>query len=264
MDPWEIVILRPMINVLIVGSKFLFNSPGLTIIIFTILIRGIMYPFTKKQLLASKKMQEMQPKLQELQKKYGKDKVRFQKEQAALLKESGAMNIGCLFNTVIQMPIWIALYQSITRILATGPEELLNLSRYLYPSWHIVFPIVPLNSHFLWLNLGSPDTFYVMPILVFATMWVMQKMVTQQSTDPQQQAQSQMMLILMPVMFAFLTLSFPSGLALYWVASNVISIVMQYFVTGWGGMANVFGSKTDDKSKPSTPSSLPKKLPAAK
>ena len=267
MDPWEIVILRPMINVLVVASKYLFNSPGLAIIIFTILIRVIMYPLTKKQLLATKKMQDIQPKLQELQKKYGKDKQRMAKEQSALLKESGATNIGCLVTTFIQMPIWIALYQSITRILATGPEELLNLSRYLYPQWHIVFPMVPLNSHFLWLNLGVFDPLYIMPVLVFATMWVQQKMVTPTSTDPQQQAQSQMMLILMPVMFAFLTLSFPSGLALYWVVSNIISIVMQYFITGWGSLANLFGPKPEDKgkgAKPTPPSSEPKKLPAAK
>ena len=264
MDPWEIVILRPMINVLIVGSKYLFNSPGLAIIIFTILIRLILYPLTKKQLIAQKKMQEMQPKLQELQKKYGKDKQRMAQEQSALLKESGAMNLGCLVTQFIQMPIWIALYQSITRILATGPEELLNLSRYLYPSWHIVFPMIPLNSYFLWLNLGLPDTSFIMPILVFATMWVQQKMVTQPSTDPQQQAQSQMMLILMPAMFAIITLSVPSGLALYWFAGNVITIIMQYFVFGWGGLSNLFGPKPDNKGKPSKPSTEPKKLPAAK
>ena len=157
-----------MINVLIVGSKYLFNSPGLAIIVFTIVIRAVMYPLTKKQLLSSKKMQDMQPKIQELQKKYGKDKQRMAKEQAALLKETGVTNIGCILPMLIQMPIWIALYQSIMRILATGPEELLNLSRYLYPSWHIVFPMVPLNSHFLWLNLGSPDSLYILPILVAA------------------------------------------------------------------------------------------------
>ena len=184
MDIWEIIILRPMINVLIVGSKYLFNSPGLAIIVFTILIRVVMYPLTKKQLLSSKKMQDMQPKIQELQKKYGKDKQRMAKEQAALLKESGVTNIGCILPMLIQMPIWIALYQSITRILATGPEELLNLSRYLYPSWHIVFPMVPLNSHFFWLNLGSPDRCILCPILVVGTMWIQQKMVTPDQHRP--------------------------------------------------------------------------------
>jgi len=173
-----------MINVLIVGSKFLFNSPGLAIIVFTILIRAVMYPLTKKQLLSSKKMQDLQPRIQELQKKYGKDKQRMAKEQAALLKETGITNIGCILPMLIQMPIWIALYQSITRILATGPEELLNLSRYLYPSWHIVFPMVPLNSHFLWLNLGSPDRLVILPILVGGSMWIQQKMVTPTNTDP--------------------------------------------------------------------------------
>ena len=263
MDIWEIVILRPMINVLIVTSKYLFNSPGLAIIVFTILIKVAMYPLTKKQLLASKKMQDMQPKIQELQKKYGKDKQRFQQEQAALLKETGAMNLGCILPMLIQMPIWIALYQSIIRVLATGPEELLNLCRYLYPHWNIVFPMVPLNSQFLWLNLGAPDSLYILPILVGGSMWLQQKMVTPTNTDPQQAAQSQMMLFMMPILFAFMTMNFPSGLALYWVASNIIGIIMQYFITGWGGLADLFGKKTNTTGKPpSKPADDLKKLPA--
>ena len=252
-----------MINVLIVASKYLFNSPGLAIIVFTILIRAVMYPLTKKQLLSSKKMQEMQPKIQELQKKYAKDKQKLAQEQAALLKETGVTNIGCILPMIIQMPIWIALYQSIIRVLATGPEELLNLSRYLYPGWHIVFPMVPLNSQFLWLNLGIADPLYILPILVGGSMWLQQKMVTPTNTAPQQAAQSQMMLFMMPILFAFMTMTFPSGLALYWVASNVISIIMQYFVTGWGGLADIFGKKTNTTTKPpSKPADEPKKLPA--
>jgi YidC/Oxa1 family membrane protein insertase len=258
---WELIILNPMINVLIVVSKYIFNSPGLAIIIFTVIIRTAMYPLTKKQLQSSKKMQELQPKIQELQKKYGKDRQRMAKEQAALLKETGVTNIGCILPMIIQMPIWIALYQSIMRVVATAPEELLNLSRHLYPSWGLVFPMVPLNSQFLWLDLGAPDKLMILPILVGGSMWLQQKMVTPQNTDPQQQAQSQMMLWMMPLMFAFMTMSFASGLALYWVTSNIVSIVMQYFVTGWGGLANLFGKKkTDDNSKPSKPSSEPKKI----
>jgi YidC/Oxa1 family membrane protein insertase len=248
-----------------VASKYLFSSPGLAIIVFTILIKAATYPLTKQQLVASKKMQAMQPKIQELQKKYGKDKVRMQKEQAALLKESGMTNLGCILPMLVQMPIWIALYQSIIRILATGPEELLNLSRYLYSSWHIVFPMVPLNSQFLWLNLGSPDKFLIMPILVAGTMWIQQKMTTAKNTDPQQAAQSQMMLVMMPLLFGFLTLSYPSGLALYWVISNIIGIIMQYYVTGWGGLDTFwFTKKSDNTGKPSKPSPETKVLPPAK
>jgi len=265
LDLWEIVILRPIINILVVAAKYLFSSPGLAIIVFTILIKAATYPLTKQQLVASKKMQAMQPKIQELQKKYGKDKVRMQKEQAALLKESGMTNLGCILPMLVQMPIWVALYQSIIRILATGPEELLNLSRYLYSSWHIVFPMVPLNSQFLWLNLGSPDKFLIMPILVAGTMWIQQKMTTPKNTDPQQAAQSQMMLVMMPLLFGFLTLSYPSGLALYWVISNIIGIIMQYYVTGWGGLDTFwFTKKSDNTGKPSKPSPETKVLPPAK
>ena len=265
MDIWEIVILRPIINILVVGAKYLFGSPGLAIIVFTILIKAATYPLTKQQLVASKKMQAMQPKIQELQKKYGKDKVRMQKEQAALLKESGMTNLGCILPMLVQMPIWIALYQSIIRILATGPEELLNLSRYLYSSWHIVFPMVPLNSQFLWLNLGSPDKFLIMPILVAGTMWIQQKMATTKNNDPQQAAQGQMMLVMMPLLFGFVTLSYPSGLALYWVVSNIIGIIMQYFVTGWGGLDTLwFTKKPGNTGKPSKPSTELKVLPPSK
>jgi YidC/Oxa1 family membrane protein insertase len=258
---WELIILNPMINILIVVSKYLFNNPGLAIIVLTIVIRGAMYPLTKKQLQASKRMQELQPKIQELQKKYGKDKQRMAKEQAALFKEAGVTNIGCILPMLIQMPIWIALYQSIIRVLAIAPEELLNLSRHLYSSWSVVFPMVPLKSQFLWLDLGTADKLLVLPILVGGTMWLQQKMVTPKTVDPQQQAQGQMMLVMMPLLFAFMTLSFPSGLALYWVTSNIISIVMQYFVTGWGGLAGLFGKKKTDDNKPSKPSSEYKKLP---
>ena len=258
---WELIILNPMINVLIVVSKFLFNSPGLAIILFTIIMRLITYPLTKKQMQSAKKMQEIQPKIQELKKKYGKDKERLAKEQAPLLKAAGATGSGCLVPMLIQMPIWLALYQSITRVLATSPESLLNLSRHLYPSWGLVFQMVPMNSQFLWLDIGVPDTLYIMPILVGITMWMQQKMTTPQTTDLQQKATSNTMMVTMPLLFAFMTLSFPSGLALYWVASGIIGIVMQYYIGGWGGLAGVFGKKKpDDTIKPSKPSSEPRKI----
>jgi YidC/Oxa1 family membrane protein insertase len=156
---------------------------------------------------------------------------------------------GCLLPMLIQMPIWIALYQSIVRVLAVAPVDFLNLSKHLYASWPLVFTQVPLQSRFLWLDLAYPDSFLILPILVGGTMWVQQKMTTLPSTDPKQQSQAQMMLWMMPLMFAFLTLSFPSGLALYWVVSNVISIVLQYFVTGWGGLIPAPSGKKSSSDK---------------
>ena len=240
---WALIILNPMINVLIVLSDSLFNNFGLTIIVLTIVIRVLMYPLTRKQLRASKAMQSVQSQVAELQKKYAKDKKKLAQEQMRLYKESGMNPAGCLVPMLIQMPIWIALYQSIIRVLAVAPEGFLDLAPRLYPSWSSVFHLVPLESRFLWLDLAVADKWLLLPILVGGTMWLTQKMMMSPTADPKQRAQGQMMLWMMPMMFAFLTMSFPSGLALYWVISNVIQIVMQYFVTGWGGLAPATAGK---------------------
>jgi len=151
-----------------------------------------------------------------------------------LMKESGVSYAGCLLPMLAQMPIWIVLYQSIIRALAVAPEDFLNLSQRLYTAWPSVFSLVPLERSFLWLDLAIPDLF--LAILVGATMWLQQKMMMPPTADSQQRAQSQMMLWMMPLMFAFLCISFPSGLALYWVTSTSIRVIMQYFATGWGGL----------------------------
>jgi YidC/Oxa1 family membrane protein insertase len=205
-----------------------------------------MYPLTVKQLRATKAMQELQPKLMELQKKYARDKQKLAQEQMRLYRESGVSPAGCMVPMLIQMPIWIALYWSIMKVLAVTPEDFLGLSQYLY-SWLVVYSALPLGNQFLWLNLAEGDL--VLAILVGGTMWLQQKMITPVSTDPKQQTQSRMMLWMMPLMFTFLSLSFPSGLALYWVVSNIISIIMQYFATGWGALAPVLATKQVTRDK---------------
>ncbi|MFC2068136.1 YidC/Oxa1 family membrane protein insertase [Chloroflexota bacterium] len=238
-----------MINILIFLYNYLFNEFGITIIVLTIIIRSVMYPLTKKQLHATRAMQSLQPQLQEIQKKYAKDKAKLAREQMRIYKESGISPAGCMVPMLIQMPIWIALYQSIMLALAVAPEGLLNLSRYLY-DWQF-FSILPLGKVFLgMMNLAEPNI--LLAILVGGTMWLQQKMVTPPTTDPRQGAQARMMLWMMPLMFTFLSMSFPSGLALYWVASNVITIVMQYLISGWGsltlpGMTKSTSLSTRDK-----------------
>jgi len=246
---WDLIILRPMINVLIVISGNLLNNFGLAIIALTIIVRILTLPLTVKQLRATKGMQELQPKLAELQKKHGKDKTKMAQEQMQLYKESGVSPAGCMLPMLVQLPIWIALFQSIIRLLAVVPEQFLSLSRYLYASWPLVFYLVPLQSKFLWLDLAIPDKYLLLPILVGGSMWLQQKMVTPTTTDPRMQAQSRMMLWMMPLMFAFLTMQFPSGLALYWVVSNVISVVIQYYMTGWGALLPASARKPVGKDK---------------
>jgi YidC/Oxa1 family membrane protein insertase len=245
-DIWNLIAMQPVINTLIVLSHYLFNNFGLAIIALTIVVNGAMLPLTLKQVRASKAMQEMQPELAELKKKYAKDKERLAREQMALYKKSGVSPAGCLLPLLIQMPIWIALYQSIIRVLAVIPENLTGLAHYLY-SWPVVYSTLPLSNDFLWLNLASGDIF--LAILVGGTMWVQQKMVMAPAADPSQKTQSSLMLWIMPIMFAWLTLSFPSGLALFWVTSNIFRIGLQYWIGGWGGLVKSAPKKESGRDK---------------
>jgi YidC/Oxa1 family membrane protein insertase len=233
LDVWYLIIGNPVLNVLIALSHLLSGSFGLAIIALTIIVRLISWPLTKRQLKSSKALQDMQPKIQELQKKYGKNKQKLQQETMKLYKEAGVNPLGCLWPMLVQLPIWIALYQAIMRALATTPENLLDLAHRLY-SWDIVNQAIPLNSHFLWLDLGSSGDF-ILAIIVGGTMWVQQKMTQAPAVDPGQQSTSRMMTLMMPLLFGFITLMVPSGLALYWAVSNIIGIITQYFFTGgWG------------------------------
>ena len=233
-DVWYLIIGNPVLNVLIALSHILSGSFGLAIIALTVIIRLISWPLNKRQLNSTKALQDMQPKIQELQKKYGKNQQKLQQEMMKLYKEAGVNPLGCLWPMLIQFPIWIALYQAIMRALATTPENLLDLAHRLY-SWDIVSQAIPLSSKFLWLDLGRPDPYWILAILVGGTMWVQQKMTQAPAVDPRQESTSRMMLVMMPLMFGFLTLMFPSGLALYWAVSNIIGIITQYFFTGgWG------------------------------
>ena len=231
-DLWNTIIFEPVLNSLIALSTLVGNNFGLAIIVLTVVVRLILYPLTVRQTRSTKAMQTLQPQIQELQKKYGRNQQKLQQEMMKLYKEAGINPLGCIWPMLIQLPIWIALYQSIIRALAATPENLLDLSRHLY-SWTLVTNAVPLNEQFLWLELSKPN--FILAILVGVTMWVQQKMVTAPAMDPKQRQMTQMTTLMMPLMFGMFCLSFPSGLALYWVISNVIGIVIQYFVSGgWG------------------------------
>jgi YidC/Oxa1 family membrane protein insertase len=228
---WDNILLEPIINFLILLSKGLLGNFGIAIIVLTILIRIISFPLMKRQLESSRAMQAIQPKMKELQKKYAKDKQKLSAEVAKLYKEHGVNPLGCVGPMLIQFPIWIALYQSVIQALAYTPENLLGLSERLY-SWSAIQGTLPLNNHFLWLDLARGDLFVA--ILVAASMWALQKMSNVPSTDPQQQSTQKMMTWIMPLMFGFFAITLPSGLSVYWIASNIISMVMQYRITGWG------------------------------
>ncbi|MEE8442144.1 MAG: YidC/Oxa1 family membrane protein insertase [Dehalococcoidia bacterium] len=242
---WNGLIFDPMLNGLVVLYAILGHNFGITIIVFTVLVRLITLPLTLRQIRATKKMTELQPRLKALQTRYAKDKARLSQETMRLYKESGVNPIGCLGPMVIQFPIWIGLYMAIIKVLPTSPENLAGLSAHLYAWLPLVHHVVPLDSHFLWLDLATPDKTYILAVLVGASMWVMQKMTVMPTLDARQQSTNRMMLWMMPFMFAFFTLQLPSGLPVYWFASNLIGIVIQYRVTGWGTLL-----KSGDKAVP--------------
>ena len=235
-EVWNLIIANPVLNVLVALTQFVGGNFGLAIIVLTVIVRLVSWPLTKRQLNSTKAMQEMQPKIQELQKKYGKNQQKLQQEMMKLYKEAGINPLGCIWPMLVQFPIWIALYQAIMSALATTPESLLGIAQRLY-SWGIVNQAIPLSSRFLWLDLSQPDPYFILAILVGGTMWVQQKMTTAPAVDARQQSTNRMMTLMMPLMFGFLTLMFPTGLALYWAVSNIIGIITQYFVTGgWGNL----------------------------
>ncbi len=239
---WTVLILRPMLNTMVVLYWLLRSNFGLAIIFFTVLIRLLMVPLSLKQIRSMKAQQELQPELEALQKKYAQDRERLAQEQMKLYRERGANPLGGCLPLLLQWPIWLGLYQSIYRVLGSTPEQLIDLYRLLYVSVPAISRIakeaVPFKSRFLLLDLSRPDPFYVMPILVGASTWLAQKMMPSPGagTDSQQASAAQTMQVMMPIMMGFVTLQLPSGLALYWVASNLIQMVQQYLTTGWGGL----------------------------
>ncbi len=240
---WNELLMRPMINSLALLSDVLFSNFGLSIIVFTVLIRVVLIPLTVRQTRSMKKMQELQPRLKVLQDRYKNkgpaEKRALSSETMKLYREAGVNPIGCLGPLIIQMPIWFGLYRAILRTMPPTPEGMANLSAAFY-SWNPAISSVPINSKFLGVDLvdfvqGAPLPWnFALPILVGATMWLQQKMTSgNQTPSSAQQAQTnQIMLWMLPIMFGFFTFQFPAGLALYILFSNFVGILIQYFVGG--------------------------------
>ncbi len=238
---WNTFILDPMINALLYIYGILGENFGLAIIVFTALIRLITLPLTYQQQVSTQKMQEFQQsdKWKKIQKKYKKDRAKLQEEQMKLYREQGINPLSGCFPMLIQFPIIIGLYQAIIRALGDAPLQLLELSEHIYPI--IPKELIPLNSRFLWMDLGQPERLVipalpfaipVLTILVVITTYLQTKLTTPATTDGGQGAQmTQMMGIYMPLLLGYFAYTFAAGLALYFVISNVLAIA-QYAALG--------------------------------
>lgn len=234
MDVFELIIntvlINPMMNVLIVLSNVFFGSYGLAIIAFTLIARILTYPLVLRQLRTTRAMQEMQPRLQEIQKKY-KDPRRRQQEMMKLYRDVGFNPLGCAVPLLVQLPIWIALFQVLRQSLGTTPEALFGLSGRLY-DWSFITEAPPLDRAFLTLDLANPSL--VLAILVGVGTFVQQKLSTTRSVakDDRQASVNRTMIWIMPLMFGFFSLQVPSGLSLYWFVTTLFTIMAAYIYNG--------------------------------
>jgi len=243
------------VNSLLFLYQLLFKNFTLAITVFTILVRLLTQPLTAQSQKSSKKMTELQQsdEWRKIQEKYAKDQEKRNQEQMKLMQQAGVNPLGGCLPMLIQFPILIGLYQAINLAMAASPVQLLNLSQHIYPFLPDVTNLIPLENQFLWLHLGLPDPYYILPVVVVVTTWLQSKIMTPPSADPQAAQMSQTMSIYMPLMIGWMSLNFPSGLSIYWVISNVVGIA-QYVITP--------GSKVDWKnlfSLRSTPPAPPEK-----
>lgn len=196
------VLSRPLLTFLNFIYGFLGNY-GMAIILLTVIIKAIFWPLTQKSYKSMKAMQTLQPQMQKIREKYKNDRERLNRELMELYKDKRVNPLGGCLPMLVQIPIFIALY------------KVLLLSIELR---HAPFA--------LWLtDLSAKDPYYITPILMGATMFLQQKM-TPTTMDPTQAK----IFMLMPVVFTFIFLNFPSGLVIYWLINNVLTIGQQALI----------------------------------
>jgi len=257
---WDTLIVDPMSNLLLLIYQVIGENFGLAIILFTILVRLITYPLTASQMKSTAAMQDMQKseKWQTIQKKHKDDREKLAQEQMKLYQEMGINPFGSCLPTLIQFPIIIGLYQAVISAMAATPLQLLGFAERIYDFFPNVAGLLPLNSHFLWMDLSQPERLFIpginfgiplLAILVVITSFLQTKLMTPMSTgDAQGAAMARMMTLYMPLLIGWLAYSFPAGLAVYFVASNVVGIA-QYALMGRLDWRNLFSRNV--KTSPS-------------
>lgn len=183
------------------SNDFGFPSYGIAIIVLTVIIKVALLPLAVKQIRSMKGMQELQPKIQAIQKKYKGDRAKISSEMQRLYRENHiSPAAGCL-PLLIQMPFLISIYYAL-----------------------MGFPYDPAHESFLWLDsLAAPDTTYILPALAALSTWV----ISWQTTPKNVQGSQKTMLYIMPLFIGYISITFPSGLVIYWVVCNVFQFVQQ-------------------------------------
>ena len=199
---WFDILAKPLMRVLNFFNRYTHNY-GWDIIILTVLIKIIFFPLTTASFKSMRSMQTLQPKIAHLRKKYKNDPQKLNSEIMELYKKHKVNPLGGCMPMLLQIPVFFALYKAL----------LMSIELRHAP---FIFWIT---------DLSAKDPYYITPILMGVSMFVQQKM-TPSSGDPKQ---AKLMLIL-PVVFTFMFLNFPSGLVIYWLLNNILGIGQQYWI----------------------------------
>jgi len=186
---------------------------GVAIILLTILIKTMIYPLTYKQMVSMRKMIELQPKIKAIQEKHKDDKEKANAAVMELYKEHKANPMGGCLPIAVQMPILWSLYRTLRNFHYGSSAAAAH--------WFLGFDLTKIYGL-------SPSLHLILPIFAGATTYLQAKVTNPNaSTDPTQKA----MLYGMPVFFAYISATVPSGLALYWVTTNCVSILQQLYIS---------------------------------
>ncbi len=266
------IFFGPIVNLLILVYKLLSlihipGALGFAIVILTVLIRFLVWPFTAAQVKSAQKMASLKPLLDSLKQQHKDDKQALAAAQMQLYKEHGVNPAGGCLPALIQIPIFIALYQAILNVVPQGANAhgagLDRINSVLYNPW-LHLNSVP-NQSFLGINLAlSPASFLshgvwllLIPIVTASLTFVQSKMMApakplshHQDETPKEtkekegmeEAMSSMqgqMTYLMPIMIGYFAFQFPVGLAIYWNTFTIMGIIQQYQISGWGGLQSL-------------------------
>ena len=176
---------------------------GWTIIITTILIKLVLYPLAHKGMVSMMRLKDLAPKIKEIQEKYKGDPQKASMHMMELYKKHGANPMGGCLPIILQIPVFFAIYRVLTNAIELK------------------------GAGFLWVNdLSLMDPFFILPILMGATMYLQQKITPNTIQDETQRKIFQYL----PVIFTFFFLWFPAGLTLYWFVNNLFTVTHQYFL----------------------------------
>lgn len=245
---WNSLLVTPLLNILFAFYK-VFGNMGIAIIAVSIVVKILSHPQTIASFKLMKKQKDIMPELDKLKKKFGHDKKKLAEAQMQLYKQAGINPASGCLNQILPILTIIALY-SVIRLVFDPKSTAEVLNARLYFDFLRLSANSVINSHFLYMDLAKPDKFYILPVLAAFFQFISSKMMTpsikkaekvaektSDSTDNVMYNMQEQMVYTMPIVFLIVGLSLPSGVVLNILVTTLFTLVQQYLVLGFGGLA---------------------------